>query len=84
MCETPSARDGECSDSSVAHLTVVEPESHVLLLDAESLGQVEVDVLDGGHPAEAACVGQHPLERSIGGWNITCWIVQRQNIHLSL
>lgn len=56
-----------------AHLTVVEPESHVLLLDAEPLGQVEVDVLDGGHAAEAGGVGQHPLQGSIGGWHVTCW-----------
>lgn len=58
--------------ASGAHLTVVEPESHVLLLDAESLGQVEVDVLDGAHAAEAACVSQHPLQRSVGGWHVTC------------
>lgn len=55
----------------MAHLTVVEPEPHVLLLDAESLGQVEVDVLDGAHAAEAACVGQHPLQRSVGGRHVT-------------
>lgn len=57
----------------MAHLTVVEPESHILLLDAESLGQVQVDVLDGGHAAEAACVGQHPLQRSVGRWHVTCY-----------
>lgn len=56
----------------MAHLTVVEPESHVLLLDAESLGQVQVDVLDGAHAAEAARVGQHPLQRSVGGRHVTC------------
>lgn len=55
-----------------AHLTVVEPESHVLLLDAESLGQVKVDVLDGAHAAEAAGVGQHPLQRSVGRRHVTC------------
>lgn len=58
--------------SVVTHLTVVEPESHVLLLDAESLGQVEVDVLDGGHAAEGARVGQDPLQGSVGGGNATC------------
>lgn len=60
------------SDSPVAHLTVIEPQSHVFLLDAESLGQVEVDVLDSVHTAEAACVGQHPLQRSVRRWNATC------------
>lgn len=49
-----------------AHLTVVEPESHVLLLDSEPLGQVQVDVLDGAHAAEAARVGEHPLQGSVG------------------
>lgn len=48
-----------------AHLTVVEPESHVLLLDAEPLRQVEVDVLDSAHTAEASRVGEHPLQGSI-------------------
>lgn len=64
--------NGGSWDSLAAHLTVVEPESHVLLLDAQSLGQVEVDVLDGAHAAEAARVGQHPLQRSVGGWHVTC------------
>lgn len=56
-----------------AHLTVVEPQSHVLLLDAEPLGQVEVDVLDGAHAAEAARVGQHPLQRGVGWRDAACW-----------
>lgn len=60
------------SKGGSSHLTVVEPESHVLLLDAESLGQVEVDVLDGAHAAEAAGVGQHPLQRSVGRRHVTC------------
>lgn len=72
------SKGGSC-DSFATHLTVVEPESHVLLLDAESLGQVEVDVLDGAHAAEAACVGQHPLQRSVGGWHVTCWSPQRRH-----
>lgn len=56
-----------------AHLTVVEPESHVLLLDAEPLGQVQVDVLDGAHAAEAARVGEHPLQGSVGRRHASRW-----------
>lgn len=59
-----------------AHLTVVEPESHVLLLDAESLRQVQVDVLDGTHAAEAACVGEHPLQGSVGRRHTSSWAPQ--------
>ena len=58
--------DTEHSTAMGTHLAVVQPEPHVLLLDSEPLGQVEVDVFDGGHAAEAACVGQHPLEGGIG------------------
>lgn len=53
-------------------LAVVEPKPHVFLFDAEPLGQVEVDIFNGVYAAEAACVGQHPLQRSIGGWNAAC------------
>lgn len=62
---------------AAAYLTVVQPQSHVLLFDAESLGQVQVDVSDGGHATEAACVGQNPLQRSVGGGNVTCWGTQK-------
>lgn len=55
-----------------ANLTVVEPEPHVLLFNAEPLGQVQVDVLNGGHAAKAARVGQHPLQRGVGGRHVTC------------
>lgn len=68
----------------MAHLTVVEPEPHVLLFDAESLGQVQVDILDGGHAAEAACVGQHPLQRSVGGRHVTCYSRTADQIKLLL
>ena len=67
--ENPQPSTPEETDHSGAtgtHLTVVQPESHVLLLDAEPLGQVEVDVFDGGHAAEAPGVGQHPLEGGVG------------------
>ena len=46
---------------SHTNLTVVEPEAQVFLLDAESLGQVFMDVLDGAHPTETARVDQHTL-----------------------
>lgn len=59
-------------ESLLAHLTVVEPEPHVLLLDAQSLGQVQVDVFDSAHAAEAAGVGQHPLQRSVGRGHASC------------
>lgn len=62
---------GQCV-SSFAHLTHVEPKSHVFLLNAKPLGQVEVDIFNSVHAAEAACVGQHPLQRSVRGWNATC------------
>lgn len=62
---------GQCV-SCAAHLTDVEPKSHVFLLNAEPLGQVDVDIFNGVYAAEAAGVGQHPLQRSVGGWNTTC------------
>lgn len=65
MFKSEVGQRGSCGTD----LTVVEPKPHVFLLDAEPLGQVEVDIFDGVYAAEAACVGQHPLQRSIGGWN---------------
>lgn len=56
------------------HLTVVEPEPHVLLFDAKPLWQVQVDVLDGGHATEAAGVCQNPLQGSIWRWDVSCKI----------
>lgn len=59
-------------DMSASYLTVVEPEPHVLLLDPEPLRQIQVDVFDGAHAAEAPSVSQHPLQRRIGGRNTSC------------
>lgn len=73
VCHLSSFWPFTCFDSLVPHLTVVEPESHVLLLDAESLGQIQVDILDGGHAAEATCVGQDPLQRGVGGGHVACY-----------
>lgn len=53
-------------------LAVVQPEPHVLVLNAQPLGQVVVDVLDGAHPAEAARVGQHALQRGVRRGDVTC------------
>lgn len=72
MSQSPGLNSGDRCERFDPHLTVVEPEPHVLLLDAEPLRQVQVDVLNGAHAAEAARVGQHPLQRSVGGWHVTC------------
>lgn len=53
------------------HLIHVKPQSHILFFNPEPLRQIIVNVLYCSHSAEAASVGQHPLQRSTGRWHVT-------------
>lgn len=53
------------------HLVHVKPQSHILFFNPEPLRQIVVNVLYRSHAAEAASVGQHPLQRGCGRWHVT-------------
>lgn len=40
-----------------------------------------MDIFNRLHAAEAARVGQHPLQRSVRGWNATCTEIARKGLH---